>query len=107
MTVKTFLRNAFSYFFKFEMRTGFDRIYSLIFKFLEITGTNVFRESFFKSAGDKVRVTWFYLCPVFAVFASSRCAFIYWEDKEEVISAMIATMTLTQVRISLRGSQTI
>lgn len=86
------------------MRTGFDRIHTFIFKFLEITGTNVFRESFFKSAGDKVRVVWFYWCPFFAVFASSRCAFIYWEDKEEVISAMIATMTLSQVRITLPGS---
>ena len=98
MTVKTFFRNCISYFFKFEKRTGFNRIHSFIFFLLEITGCNVFRESFFRAIGDKVVISVSYLSTVFALFVSVRCAYIFWEDKEEVITALIATMTMIQVK---------
>lgn len=98
MTMKTFFRNCISYFFKFETRTGFSRIHSFIFLLLTVTGCNVFRESFIRTFGDKVRVTVIYVSPVFAFFVSIRYAYIYWDDKEEVITALIGTMTLVQVK---------
>lgn len=84
------------------MRTGFNRIHSFISLLLEITGTNVFRESFFHKFSDKVRVSVFFVLPFFAVYVSGRCAYIYWEDTDEVFSALIGVITLIQVMNSIK-----
>ncbi|CAO1426196.1 unnamed protein product [Diamesa serratosioi] len=64
---------------------------------LEITGLNVFRDSFYRRIGDKVRITVFNVMPFFAIFVSIRCVVKFWDDTEEAITAMIAAMTLIQL----------